>query len=301
MSSVTVFDTNAYQRLSSGSLDALIAAERRDGIVAYADLWVTIELLGKLVDGGSRPHARAAIKKLYYHCGGGTEPRMIVDCEDQVCRILLGKSPPGYAEIRKAIGRVIDRVALSKDDHPLQDVMPSIVELAAHMQKVEDDRASTIFRVIVQGIVPGAANWDAIAREGEKKAIMLASIESGEAFRALIESQIRRAHDTLGVPIPDPIPEWMREVLTRNFPYPFHFEVAMIRDVVAHGWATSRKGRRNAVWDAQIAFNAGQTIKDSGTITLVTNDDLFHDVAAAIGQPGVQRLPAYLAARGIAA
>jgi len=300
MSSVTVFDTNAYQRLSSGSLDALIAAERRDGIVAYADLWVSIELLGKLVDEGSRPHARAATKKLYYHCGGRTEPRMIVDCEDQVCRILLGKSPRGYAEIRKAIGRVIDRVALSKEDDPLEDVMPTIVELAAHMQKVEDDRASTIFRVIVQGIVPGAASWDAIARDGEKKAIMLASIERGEAFRALIDSEIRRAHDTLGVPIPDPIPEWMREVLTTNFPYPFHFEVAMIRDVVTHGWATSRKGRRNAVWDAQIAFNAGQTIKDSGTITLVTNDDLFHEVAAAIAQPGVQRLPAYLAQRGLA-
>ena len=34
---VTVFDTNAYQGLSSGLLDALIASERRDGIVAYAD------------------------------------------------------------------------------------------------------------------------------------------------------------------------------------------------------------------------------------------------------------------------
>src|SRR5438128_8634210 len=154
---------------------------------------------------------------------------------------------------------------------------------------------------MIQGIVRGATSWDAIARDGEKKAIMLASIDSGEAFRALIESEIRRAHDTLGVPIPEPIPEWMREALIKNFPYPFHFEVAMIRGVVAHGWATSRKGRRNAVWDAQIAFNAGQTIKDSGTITLVTNEDLFHEVAAAIRQPGVQRLPAYLAARGIAA
>ncbi len=300
MTSVTVFDTNAYQRLPSGSLDSLIDAERRDHIVAYADPWVAIELLGKLVDKDSRPHGRAAIKKLYYHCRGGNAPRMIVDCEDQVCQILLGKSPPGYAETRAAIGRVIDRVALSKDDDPLEDVMPSIVDLAEQMQSVEEDRANTVFRVIVQGVVPGATTWDAIARDGEKKAIMLASIESGEAFRALVESEIRRAHDTLRVPIPEPIPEWMREALTRNFPYPFHFEVAMIRDVVAHGWATSRKGRRNAVWDAQIAFNAGQTIKDSGTITLITNEDLFHEVAAAIGQRGVQRLPAYLAARGIA-
>lgn len=92
----------------------------------------------------------------------------------------------------------------------------------------------------------------------------------------------------------------MLVALQTNFPYPFHFEVAMIRGVVVHGWALSRKGRRNAVWDAQIAFNAGQTIKDHGTITLVTNEGLFHEVAAAIGQSGVQRLPEYLAARGVA-
>jgi hypothetical protein len=199
---------------------------------------------------------------------------MIVDCEDQVSRILLNTSPPGYAEARAAIGMAIDRVALSKDDDPLEDVMPAIVGLAEHMQRVEDDRAGTIFRAIVQGIVPGATSWDAIARDRDRKAVMLASIESGEAFKALIESEIRRAHKTLGLPIPAPIPEWMRDVLAKNFPYPFHFEVAMIRGVVEHGWATSARGQRNSVWDAQIAFN-GQTM-GHGMITLITNDHLFH-------------------------
>src|SRR5947208_2847767 len=103
MKSVTVFDTNAYQGLPSGQLDSLISAEVRDGIVAYADAWVAIELIGKLIAPKSRGHARAAIKKLYYHCGGAGAPRMIVDCEDQVCRILLDKSPPAYAEARAAI------------------------------------------------------------------------------------------------------------------------------------------------------------------------------------------------------
>ena len=83
----------------------------------------------------------------------------------------------------------------------------------------------------------------------------------------------------------------MQQALAKNFPYPFHFEVAMIRGVVEHGWATSARGRRNSVWDAQIAFDAGQTMKGSGTITLVTNEALFHEVAAAIRQTGVQRLP----------
>ena len=298
---VTVFDTNAYQGLSSGLLDALIASERRDGIVAYADPWVAIELIGKLVDPKSRPYARAAIKKLYYHCGGGATPRMIVDCEDQVCRLLLNRIPNGYAEARAAVGTVIARVALSKDDDPLEDVMRDIEGLAEHMRRVEEERANTVFDGIIQVIVPGATSWDAISRDQEKKAVVLASIDSGEAFSALIDSEIRRAHETVGLPFPEPIPQWMQQALAKNFPYPFHFEVAMIRGVVEHGWATSARGRRNSVWDAQIAFDAGQTMKGSGTITLVTNEALFHEVAAAIRQTGVQRLPDYLAVRGIAA
>ncbi len=297
---VTVFDTNAYQRLPSAQLAPLIAAEHRDGIVAYADPWVAIELVGKLVDEKARPHARAAIKKLYYHCGGGATPRMIIDCEDQVCRILLEQAPEGYAETRAAIEVVIDRVARSKDDDTLGDIMPAVKELADHLQRVEDERATTVFGAIVQGIVPGATSWNAILREKQKQALVLASIDRGEAFAALIESEIRRAHTTLGITIPEPIPRWMHDVLAKNFPYPFHFEVAMIRGVVEQGWATSAPGRRNSVWDAQIAFNAGQTIKGSGTITLITNEDLFHDVAAAIGQKGVQRLPAYLEDRSVA-
>src|SRR5258705_344962 len=209
---VTVFDTNAYQRLPSAQLAPLIAAEHRDGIVAYADPWVAIELVGKLVDEKGRPHARAAIKKIYCHCGGGATPGMIIDCEDQVCRILLEQAPEGYAETRAAIEVVIDRVARSKDDDTLGDIMPAVKELADHLQRVEDERATTVFGAIVQGIVPGATSWNAILREKQKQALVLASIDRGEAFAALIESEIRRAHTTLGITIPEPIPRWMHDV-----------------------------------------------------------------------------------------
>ena len=108
---------------------------------------------------------------------------MIVDCEDQVCRLLLNRIPNGYAEARAAVGTVIARVALSKDDDPLEDVMRDIEGLAEHMRRVEEERANTVFDGIIQVIVPGATSWDAISRDQEKKAVVLASIDSGEAFQ----------------------------------------------------------------------------------------------------------------------
>jgi hypothetical protein len=69
--------------------------------------------------------------------------------------------------------------------------------------------------------------------------------------------------------VPDPIPDAMVATLLRHFRFPFEFECAMIRGVVDNGWNMSAPGKRNAIWDAQIAFDSGQTIAGVGTITLV--------------------------------
>lgn len=301
MSAVTVFDTNAYQKLPSTTLEALIAAERRDDILPHADPWVAMELLAKVLDTSSRVHGRAAIKKLYYHCGGLDSPRMIVDCEDQVCRALLNTAPEGYASARDSIGVALARVATSTRDDGLEDIMPAIREIHDHLTKVEDEHARLVFEGIVKVAAPGATTWDAIARDSGMRAALLGAIDRGDFLRAIVASEVIRAHKSVGVPVPEPVPDEMVTLLLRQFPYPFHFEVAMLRGVVEHGWSIAAKGRRNSVWDAQICFNAGQSIKGHGTVTLVTCEDLFHEVALRIGQAGVQRLTPYLEARGIAA
>jgi hypothetical protein len=301
MPRVIVFDTNAYQHLPAGKLDELVATERRDGITAFADTWVLGELLVKLADPDNRPHARAALKKLYYHCGGPEAPRLIIDCEDQICRLLLGKSPDGYAAARASLGLLLERVVRSGDDDPLSELMGEINDLAGHFQKVETQRAELMFNGVVRAAVPTADSWDALARDAEKRTLVLGLLDRGEIFLALIRSEIRRAHEALGMAVPVPIPRAMEEVLIKAFPYPFHFECEMIRRVVERGWSVEAAGRRNAIWDAQIAFNAGQTVQGAGTVTLVTNENLFHEVAVKINQPGLERPHDYLRARGIAA
>ena len=71
----------------------------------------------------------------------------------------------------------------------------------------------------------------------------------------------------------------MIETVLSHFRYPLEVENAVIRGVIEHGWDLTVRGRQNAIWDVQIAFNAGQDLPEGRRILLVTNDALLLDVA----------------------
>ena len=300
MPSAVVFDTNSYQGLPSGVVDSLLAVERERDILACADNWVMIELIAKLVDPDRQTFARAALKKLWAHCGADAL-RMVVDCEEQVCRVLFDQSPPDHREVRERVRDVAGQVAATPADQDIEGVLGAARELRAHVDKVERDRSDTILNEIVRAIVPGADSWDAVARRPELRDQAIAWIDAGEAVHALAMSEVRRAHLDLALPIPDPLPKEMVETVLEHFTYPLEVDSAAIRAVLQHGSDPTIGGRQNTIWDAQIAFNAGQTILDGRTILLVTDDNLLHEVAQHIHQNQVQRLAAYLDACGIAA
>lgn len=225
---------------------------------------------------------------------------MIVECEDQVCRILLGRPPAGHAETRARMARIVDKVAAVPDPEHDEEVLAAARELNDHLTTVEAERADFILNGIVRTAVPGAESWDAIKRTPTVRAELLEWLASGTAIRVLAASEVRRAHDELGIAIPDPIPPAMIDLLLRHFRFPFEVDLAVIRGVAERGWDLTREGRRNCIWDAQIAFDAWQTV-DGRRITLVTDDNLLHDIAAATTQPGLQHLEDYLRHRGIAA
>ena len=122
-------------------------------------------------------------------------------------------------------------------------------------------------------------------------------IDGGGAVRALAESEVRRAHRDIGISIPQPVPEEMIEAVLGRFAYPLQVESASIKAVLEHGADLSQHGRQNAIWDAQISFNAGQSLPGGRTILLVTNDTLLLQVAEGMGEKAVQRLGDYLIAR----
>jgi len=296
----SVFDTNAYQALSPAKLTEVVAEERRVDILPFADPWVMIELIGKLAHPDTHRHGRAALRKMLDHCGGES-PRMVVDCEEQICTLLVGTAPPYHAQTRAAIGRIAQRVAGADRAGSLEDILPVARQLHDHLKRVETERAQMVFESVVRVAVPTADSWDAIARAPAQRTQVVEALDSGAVLRALAASEVRRAHLAVRLPVPDPIPELMIDFLLRHFRYPFELECATIRGVVERGWNLTTAGRRNAVWDAQIAFDAGQTVEGDRTIILVTDDALFHDVAAATSQSGVQRLTQYLHALGVAA
>ena len=300
MPSATVFDTNAYQALSPRVVDEVIAAEKRSDVLAFADSWVAIELLSKLTVEHSRPHARAALRKQLLHCGE-PHPRMVIDCEDQVCRFLLGTAPPGYAGARAAIMHLAEQVARAAPTDDLAAYLPAAQELHEHVLMIERQRAQLFMENVIKLAVPGADSWDAIVRNQKVHDDVKAWIDSGAARRALAASEVLRAYNGVGAPVPWPLPEEKIELVLRHFSYPLAVEEAVLRGVADFGWDLRAPGRNNSIWDAQIAFNAGQTLNGNRRLTLVTDDGLLLEVAAREGLDCVVPRAVYLGRLGIAA
>lgn len=295
----TVFDTNVYQGLPRKALASVLAAESEQDLLGYADSWVLIELVSKLASTKQRAFARSALRKLWEHCGGDEELRIVTDCEEQVCRMLLDTAPAGHEETRERLvticGRVVDEM-IPEDD---PEVLAAAAELDAHLAGVEGDRVRLVFDGIIKVVVPEAESWDAIATNPELQKAVAAWIDDGGAVRVLAESEVRRAHTDVGMPIPDPVPHNMIDEVLARFSYALHVESAAIRSAVVDGADMTKSGRQNSIWDAQIAFNAGQTLPEGRTIVLVTNDALLLEVARQVGEESVQPLDEYLTRRGV--
>ena len=300
MPGAAVFDTNAYQALSTAQLPELLAAEERDDVLAYADSWVMIELISKLPDEVSRPHARAALRKQLVHCGD-SKPRMVIDCEDQVCRLLLGVAPKGFAGARAAITHLAERVARAAPNDDLAALLPEAQELRDHVDGIERERATLLMNHFIRLAVPGAVSWDAFVRNPAVQAEVRAWVDSPDSLRALAASEVLMAYKAAGLTYPWPLPDEMVDLVLRHFRYPLAVEAAVLRGVVERGWDLRTAGRGNSIWDAQIAFNAGQPLAGNRSITLVTDDRLLLDVAAAEHLDAVMPLADYLRARRIAA
>jgi predicted nucleic acid-binding protein len=300
MPGAVVFDTNAYQRLASAQLPDLVAAEARDDVVAYADSWVMIELISKLPDLHVRPHARAALRKQLVHCGDRA-PRMVIDCEEQVCRLLLGVAPAGYPGARAAVTTLAERVARAAPENDLSAFLPAAQELRGHVLRIERERASLLMDNFIRLAVPGADSWDALVKNPAVQAEVLDWVNSPAALRALAASEVLMAYNTSGQHAPWPLPDEKVDLVLRHFRYPLAVEAAVLRGVVERGWDLTTAGRENSIWDAQIAFNAGQVLAEQRRITLVTDDKLLIDVANAEHVGSVVPLAGYLRARGIAA
>ena len=297
VAAAVVFDTNAYQGLGNEFLEPLLVAENRDDVLAHADAWVMTELLSKLADPGTRAYGRAAVRKLYHHCGE-ERLRIVVECEEQVCRLLTGKAPVGHDQTREALGRLTVRIATAKADDNLDDVLPAAAELQKHLTTVELDRAQTVLDNFIRLAVPSADSWDAIVKNRGVQRQVLEWLDRGDAFKAIAASEVLRAHKDVGDRLPDPIPSKEIDFLIEQFRYPLEVEVAVLRGVAERGWKLTGGGRQNSIWDAQVAFNANQSV-GGRPVVLVTDDRLLLDVAARIGQVGVLRLTDYLQARGL--
>src|SRR5438552_6604756 len=214
--SAVVFDTNAYQGLGIALLEPLLAAEKRDDVLADADAWVMTERLAKLSDPATRPFRRGALRKLWRHCGEA-ELRIVVECEEQVCRLLTGKAPKGHDETRETLGRLTMRVATGEQGDDLRDVLAAAEDLKKHLTKVEADRAQNVLDNFIRLAVPEAKSWDAIVRNKGVQHQVLDWMDRGEALRAIEASEVVRAHKDVGDSVAVPIPSDVFDFLLNPF------------------------------------------------------------------------------------
>ncbi len=140
-----VFDNNAYSGIGSKRLQAIIAAEKEEGIQPLASLVVAQELLAGVRDPDDRRRGRNrnALARLREHCGdwSGQRPiiRFVSDTDSQILHLLLGPAAGSTSDLFDEFGGLIGAVVDEGLTTSLDSYAAEIDEVARHVSSKEND------------------------------------------------------------------------------------------------------------------------------------------------------------------
>jgi hypothetical protein len=280
-----VLDSNVFRSTGDDASEALVSAERHRDVLALADAWTLIELLAHLksrIDQAYWP-CRRAIRRVARRCldPRDGEPRVLIDTETQIARLLLGRELAGPRASTAEIVRTCQFVAAAEDTQDLSEVAGTIASLAVYVEGTEAWFAEFL-RDLTDKLTAASAAAHPIPGDESPHIKIRRFLGSDDMLRLDAEALALRAYEQAGVEPPDPIPEPdIRRVMSACRAGSRATAMALER-VLCDGAKLDKTSTPNLIWDQQIAFNIGQQVAGR-RLVVVTDDGFFAQAAAVAG------------------
>jgi hypothetical protein len=302
VSTVTIFDTNAYRglvrRYPASARDRagkLVHAERSVGVRAFATSWVVVELASHLADVNDPDYTEcaAALAALWVHCraddGGRDRLPTVPDAEALLCMSLYGEVTPGHEPATDLLIEVARQIHDDPSPAAMVRLLPTLQRIKAYADEFETRWVSFMQHSLDGYDLSDQAVRRAIGRELAKPAALkIAGVQS-----------VLRARQLLGLAGDDPELADRAHAVCDNFKTATRLFLYKMQQM-ANRVDISAPRHRNSVWDIDISYMVGQTVHRGVPLHLVTSDKDIRRSARKAGETQhVSSLDGYLDRMGM--
>ncbi len=184
----------------------------------------------------------------------------------------VNKQANAYADLLAKIAK-----AQSHDD--LQDHQSQIIHLAKLHEQEKNDFRNAVLKFI-QGYVPTATSWDAIAKDAKLSKEVLKQLKNPDIERSKFEFLFDDVARCLGKTLSSSCREERIDFAMRAFAIPMRFAFLLIYELIVQGAKFDKSKNFNSSEDFKILFS----VSSEGTIEgkkvcLVTNESKMKQAA----------------------
>lgn len=293
-----ILDTNALVGLSPDTAEKLRLAELAAGHRQYADPWTLMELVASAgsADSTRRFRALAALQRCTRRALAPlTEPpRVVMSGEAQYAQLIFGATPTDLTGSAAQLTHIARVLGQAEHDFDQADVDDTVAIVRAHVAEKEMSFADAFKSIRAQ--LASAANG--LSKSARNKQIR-AFTQSDELARIDAQALVHRTFQHWGRPAPDPIPDNLLARVLEVSRTGSYAAALVLERILCDDADLDDEGKRNLLWDQEIAANVGKAI-DGVPILIVSTDRFFAAAAKRAGHPGsVLTLPQHLATLGV--
>ena len=293
---ITVYDTNVLRELGTEAFAELRRAERARGVQGMASYYVAMELIAHVASSAD-PHFNqswSGIRRLVHHTttfnGAEHLVHFLADADDQVSFSLFGRSREDSEGPPQLYGTILGRIANAKVPGDWAQFDRTIGGVAERVRTAQSSFRDSLWRNVVQRLVPDAESWRAIAERPELRSRLLAAMNPELTDEWAAGRMVAQAARQLGLQLSED--ERAEKVATalRIFAAPIALYRSVIRRIFADGYNLDLERNVNSLWDVQIAHSTSVQAKIlECPVWLITSDRAILSAAVEVGAQRVIR------------
>jgi hypothetical protein len=278
---VTVLDTNVLRGLPPDEFSKLEAAELRNGVRQYADLWTLMELIAHLrspTDADYRS-CRMALRRCANRAllPADQAPRMLAPSEQQISRLVFGEPLRDQEDNVAAFVELARGIAMADVADDLGGFRDGIQLVADHVSQKERWFAE-YFENLREQVYEATKS----VTNSERNKAVRAWTRSDAAIRMDAEALVRRAFSQAEREVPHQIPPHLIDcVLAASRPGSWAVALLLER-IICDNTDLGKLRHRNLMWDQEVSASVGQSV-DGLPIIVVTSDSYFGETAGMAG------------------
>ena len=297
---IVTCDTNFYRKLAEGVdvsdtgwldkiISVIVEAEKRKGIKAAMGMTVASELMSHLVDKPNEYSFKSCLKgcyALYKHCEEGDQCRMIPPPQAQIAKEYFGVDNTIALNTQSAISEILSEIAKNPNWGTLKKYASQLDKNKKHIHESEQCLINEI-RNYCKLIDPGYTDWNLFVGDKAKRKQFMAFINSAKfeedtarAMLCAVKMQVNNGMSQQQALAS--ISPGMVSTFISSSSAALALRKYFWGQLLNEKFDLTKKSRANFLWDEQILYVVGRTIKNNNII-LVTSDKKMLDSAASCG------------------